>query len=144
MKSKFTVKRLHDIKPIFVSIKRTPQEIRIGKINETLETLYKINNDSKEAIGSDDAAAILLKEQLINESNILKTQFKPRYYTTPKNIITGFKLRASGRKKYHRKKNKSNTNVKKIIADKKSSKNIKVKKIRLFGKKTNVIKNEVD
>ena len=124
-----TAEQRPDVARVFITLKPTSHEIRMGKIYETLETLDRINDDNKESIGKDDIAAMLLKKQLLKELNVLKNQVKPAHNKTPKHITKGFEVRAAGRKKYHRnKKTVTDTNLKKIIGDKKSAKNKKDKK----------------
>jgi hypothetical protein len=104
--------------------------------DETLETLKAL----KETNYDDNVRSNLLKIKLETKLKKLETELKKLHIQQPKITIRDFHIKqhhgdAGGTKYRHRKKNKSDTKVKKIIGHKKSSKNIKVKKNKTRRKK---------
>jgi predicted RNA-binding protein with PUA domain len=105
------------------------------RINQIKKALKSIKDEYKDDEPYDPFNA--LDRVLNKELTELTAKLNPDAANSKKVIVRGFvvKTRASGRKKDHHRKKKSDTKVKKIIGHKKSSKNIKVKKNKTRRKK---------
>jgi hypothetical protein len=104
---------------------------RINQIQKALKSIKSIEDDYIDEPFNE------LDRKLNHELTELTAKLNPDTANIKKVIVRGFvvKTRASGRKKDHHRKKKSDTKVKKIIGHKKSSKNIKVKKNKTRRKK---------
>jgi hypothetical protein len=113
----------------------------IKRIKEIEEILSIIHDEKKKQHGYIHEPGLHIPTKALDEElNLELTELKRNKPKQENKRVTirGFevkKTRASGRKKDHHRKKKSDTKVKKIIGDKKSSKNIKVKKNKTRRKK---------